>query len=138
MVGLDKGPFEDAAAAPSIEDDAGVKGLTVGGDDDAIVLAEGGTTGGGEVEIEGTRMQGMQRGKERLAPLMAEALLTQAGIDEEVVHPWRLRRTPFPIELRGTLDGGGGEGGGFFGGNGRAQGFQIGSELSGAGLALDG
>jgi len=87
MIGVDEGPLEDAAAAPGIEDEAGVKGLAVGGDDEAIVLTEGGTTGGGEVEIEGARMQSMQRGEERLTPLMAEALLAESGVHEEVVHP---------------------------------------------------
>jgi hypothetical protein len=29
----------------------------------------------------------MQRGEERLTPLMAEALLAESGVHEEVVHP---------------------------------------------------
>jgi hypothetical protein len=130
--------LEDAAAAPGIEDEAGVKGLAVRGDDDAIVLAEGGSAGGGEVEIEGAWMQGVQCGEESLTPLVAEALLTEASVHEEVVHPGELRRTPFTIELSRTLDGGGSEGGGFFGGNGWAQCFEVSGEFTGSCLASGG
>jgi hypothetical protein len=115
VIGFDEGPLQDAAAAPGIEDDACVKGLAVGGDDDAVVLAERGAAGGSEMQVERAWMQGMQRGEERLTPLMAEALLAEAGVHEEVVDPWKVSGLPFAVELSGTIDGGGGERMGFFG-----------------------
>ena len=118
--------------------DAGIKGLAVAGDDDAAVLAERGTTCGGEVEIERAWMQGMQRGKERLTPLVAEALLAEAGVHEEVVDPWKMRGLPLAVQLGSTFDGGGGEGVGFLRGNQRAEGFEVSSELGGTGMACGG
>ena len=72
MIGFDEGPLQDAAAAPGIENDPGFKGLAVGGDDDAVVLADRGAAGGGEVQVERARMQGMQRGEERLRKRLNE------------------------------------------------------------------
>jgi hypothetical protein len=46
---------------------------------------------------------------------MAEALLAEAGVHEEVVDPWKVSGLPFAVELSGTIDGGGGERMGFLG-----------------------
>lgn len=138
VVGLDAGPFQDPAAAPGVEDDAGVKRLAAGCDDDAVVLAERGTACGGEVEIERAWMQGMQRGKECLTPLVAEALLAQAGVHEEVVDPREVGGTPVVVQLGGSFDGCGREGIGFLSGNQRAEGFEVSGELGCTGLACGG
>lgn len=50
---LDGRPLENAAAVPTIEDDAGLKGLAMCCDNDCVMLTQGGAAGAGQVQIEG-------------------------------------------------------------------------------------
>jgi hypothetical protein len=113
VVALDGRPLENTAAAPSIENDAGLKRLAVRCDNDAVMLTQGGSAGAGQVEIEGLRMQDMQCGKKGLTPVVAQPMLTQAGVYEQIVDPWKRHRMPFTTELCRPLDGGDGEAFGF-------------------------
>lgn len=138
MVGGDGAGVEVAAGAPGVEDEAGLEGLTVGGDDDAIVLTQGGTAGAGEVEVEGAEVQGVEGGEDGFTPLVAEALLADLGVDEEVVEPRQLRGLPLAVELVCTGDGGAGEGGGLERGDGGAEGEELGFKSGRAALELRG
>lgn len=60
-------------------------------------------------------MQRVQCGKKSFAPVVAKPMLSQAGVYEQIVHPWKHHRMPFTIELCRPLDGSHCEAFGFLG-----------------------